>query len=223
MEEKAMKKVITVLSLTMIVFVMFASVPSYAGTDPLLSETTYYTEETDYIPGDCILTATRMMIRRAAIMNGKTGWDEITNEVLRPEATTMDGCLLSDFCFESEGMIYRIGFGTFSGTTDAERIGEFEALLREHPEGIVVHGDWAASTGTHGVLVVGVEGGEVYAVDASYNMGIFSEGIQKWSDTTMLEPSLVTRYWYISSITKTVEKPKPVPAATYYFNILRCA
>ena len=59
----------------------------------------------------------------------------------------------------------------------------------------------AASTGTHGVLVVKAENGEVYAMDSSYNMGPFKEGIQKWKDTTMLDPSMVTDYWYISEVT----------------------
>ena len=190
------KRTITVL---LVLALLFALAPATvcANSDPLLSKTTYYTEESDYIPGDCILTATRMMIRRSAIMHNKTGWQNITNEVLRPTATTFDGCLMYRFSYESDGLTYDICTGSFSGESDAERIAEFESLLRKHPEGIVVWGIDAASTGTHGVLVTDVRDGEVYVMDASYNMGIFSEGIQKWTDSTMLAPSLVTDYWYI--------------------------
>jgi hypothetical protein len=86
----------------------------------------------------------------------------------------------------------------------------------------------AASTGTHGVLVVNVENGEVYAMDSSYNMGMFSEGIQKWTDTTMLDPSLVTDYWYISDIEGggSVQNTSPLienPLREYDFKILRLA
>ena len=132
-------------------------------------------------------------------MHNKDHWEEITNESLRPEATT-DGLLLYSFCYDSEGVTYTIASSSFKGEGDYARIGEFESLLKAHPEGIVVWGAWAASTGTHGVLVTKVENGVVYAMDSSYNMGIFSEGIQKWTDTTMLEPSLCTDYWYIENV-----------------------
>ena len=215
-----MKKRIFTVLLTLALLMPCVCAPAYASSDVLESKSTYYTEESDYIPGDCILTATRMMIRRAAIMRGKTGWRDITNEVLRPEAT-VDGCLLSWFCFSDEGLTYEIGFGEFSGESDTARIAEIEALLKAHPEGIVVHGDWAAESGTHGCLAVKVENGQLYAMDASYNMGIFSEGIQKWQDTSMLEPSLCTRYWYISRIYP-VERVLTEKAETdFHFKTLR--
>lgn len=192
-----------------------------AASDPLLSKATYYTEETDYIPGDCILTATRMMIRRSAIMHGRTGWGSITNEVLRPAATTLDGCLMYRFSYEAEGITYDIRTGSFSGESDAERIGEFERLLKKHPEGIVVWGVEAASTGTHGVLVTDVRDGEVYVMDASYNMGIFSEGIQKWTDSTMLAPSLVTDYWYINDLSPDEDAIRETQQGDFHFKTLR--
>ena len=191
------KRIITVL-VTLALLVPFMTPAVYAG-DLLDSKTVYYTDESDYIDGDCILTATRMMIRRSAIMHNKKGWAGITNESLRPEAT-MDGLLLYSFSYASEGITYKVASGSFTGEGTYARIGEFESLLKAHPEGIVVWGIDAASTGTHGVLVVKAENGNVYAMDSSYNMGVFSEGIQKWKDTTMLDPSLVTDYWYISEI-----------------------
>lgn len=195
---------------------------AYADDDILKNKATYYTEESDYVPGDCILTATRMMIRRAAIMNEKAGWSEILNETLRP-AATVDGCLLSSFSFQSEGLVYQVSFGEFTGEDNASRVKEIAVLLKEHPEGIVVHGDMAASTGTHGVLAVDVKDGELYAVDASHNMGMFSDGIEKWKDTTMLEPILSTRYWYISDISKTCWSPESGIDKRMYFNMLRCS
>ena len=122
--------------------------------------------------GDCILTATRMMIRRAAIMRNSVDWSEITNASLRPEATT-DGLLLYSFSYDAGGVTYTVSSGSFTGHGSNARIGEFESLLDAHPEGIVVWGIDAASTGTHGVLVVKAEDGEVYAMDSSYNMGMF--------------------------------------------------
>lgn len=219
-----MKKRITIVLLTLITLISFGTPAVYAG-GLLDSKSVYYTDESDYIDGDCILTATRMMIRRAAIMHHKSGWADITNEALRPEATT-DGLLLYRFCYSSEGATYNISSGSFKGEGRYARISEFESLLQDHPEGIVVWGIDAADTGTHGVLVVKVENGEVYAMDSSYNMGMFSEGIQKWSDTTMLDPSLVTDYWCIDEIIdngepETVFTPTVEPLKDYHFNMLR--
>ena len=218
-----MKTRLLIVILAIALLILCVPAPAFADSDPLMSNATYHTEETDYIPGDCVLTATKMMIKRAAIMNGKKEWGEITNEILRPTATYPDGCLISDFWFEDEGLSYRVRYGTFSGYDDAERIEEFRQLLRKHPEGIVVHGEGAAETGTHGVLVVKVDGGQVYAVDATWNTGDFSEGIQKWEDTTMLDPWMVTQYWYIDDIVRTGPAPKEWQMKELYFNLLRCA
>ena len=188
---------------------------AYADTDLLNSKAVYYTEESDYISGDCVLTATRMMIRRSAIMHRKTDWADITNSSLRPEAT-MDGLLLYSFCYDAGDTTYSINTGSFSGEDSGARIAEFADLLEDHPEGIVVWGVEAASTGTHGVLVVKVENGEVYAMDSSYNMGQFSEGIQKWEDTTMLDPSLVTDYWYISDVDMEDISPNRMPVEEHF-------
>ena len=192
------KRIITVL--LALALTVPAAAPAVYAEDLLESKAVYYTEESDYMEGDCVLTATRMMIRRAAIMRNNDGWSDITNASLRPEAT-VDGLLLYSFSYEADGIKYSISCGSFSGEGRQARIKEFESLLKDHPEGIVVWGIDAASTGTHGVLVVEVENGEVYAMDSSYNMGMFKEGIQKWSDTTMLDPSLVSDYWYISDVT----------------------
>ena len=70
MEGKIMKRRITTVIMAILAFTLlmpFVSPAAYAA-DLLESKAVYYTEESDYIDGDCILTATRMMIRRAAIM-----------------------------------------------------------------------------------------------------------------------------------------------------------
>ena len=191
------KRIITILLALALLFPLAAQRAS-AG-DLLESKSVYYTEESDYMDGDCILTATRMMIKRAAIMRNADGWQDITNEKLRPEATA-DGLLLYSFSFDAGGVTYSISCGSFDGESSYERLGEFAGLLENHPEGIVVWGAEAASTGTHGVLLVKAGNRELYAMDPSFNKGPFSEEIQKWKDTTMLDPALVTDYWYISGI-----------------------
>ncbi len=165
----------------------------------LEDERVYHTAESDYISGDCVLSATRIMIRRAGIMRDDSEWSDITNATLRPEATE-DGLMRNSFSYTDDGITYSVSTGTFEGEDNAARIQEFKELIMSHPEGVVVYGEGAAETGTHGVLVVDVRDGVVYAADTSNNLGDRNLGIQKWTDTTMLDPSMCTDYWYISDI-----------------------
>ena len=158
-----------------------------------------YTPQSDYKSGDCILTATKVMIRRASIMRGSTQWSTISNKTLRSSATIV-GLLLHKFTFEADGLAYRVNVGFFKGKTDAARVKEFEALIKEHPEGVVVWGKNASVFGMHGVLLTDVKGGTPYVMDSWYNLGPRQNGIQKWSDSSMKAPSLCTQYWLIKEI-----------------------
>ena len=194
-----MKKRLTAILIALALIVTVVPAPAFAATTSLDDKAIYYTPASDYKSGDCILTASKMMIRRACIIKGRGDWTKITNESLRSFATIF-GLLLNSFKVDTEGLVYKVDCGYFSGNGDAARIKEFENLLKVHPEGIVVHGENAATSGTHGVLVVEVKNGVVYAADSTRNTGLNNKGIQKWSDTTMLNVSRVTKYWYISEI-----------------------
>lgn len=194
-----MKKRITALLLTLALIMTAMPLTVFASATPLEDKAVYYTPASDYKSGDCILTATKMMIRRALIMKNGGDWSKITNGSIRRPAT-ISGLLRNSFRVEADGLVYIVGSGLFTGKGDAARIQEFEMLLKAHPEGIVVHGTNAASSGTHGVLVVKVQNGIPYAADSSRNTGLYNKGIQKWDDTTMRNPGRVTKYWYISEI-----------------------
>ena len=168
----------------------------------------YYTPKDDYKSGDCILTASKCMIRRSLIMKGSKAWSGVTNKTLRQSAT-IKGLLLNTFSFEADGLAFTVTCGHFSGNGDAVRIKEFENLLKQHPEGIVVWGSNSSKNGTHGVLVTEVKNGEVYAADSLHNTGNSSKGIQKWSDTSMKAVSKVTKYWYIKEVGLAKKAPKP--------------
>lgn len=190
-----MKKRISILLAALILVAAALPAQTFAATsinDPAV----YYTPSSDYKSGDCILTATKLMVRRALIMQGKT-WDNISNESLRGQATVA-GLLLWSFTVDVNGVAFKVGHGTFSGKTTAERTAEIAALLAQHPEGVVVHGTNAAKTGMHGVLVTGVSD-TIYAADSTNNQGSRNMGIQRWADTTMKDPVYATSYWYIIS------------------------
>ena len=195
-----------------------AATSSFAASNtPKVSiddEDVLYTPQGDYKSGDCILTATKVMIRRASIMRGSTQWSNITNKTLRKSATIV-GLLLHRFTFEVDGLAYRVNVGFFKGNTDAARIKEFEALIKEHPEGVVVWGSKASVFGMHGVLLTDVKSGTPYVMDSWYNLGPRQYGIQAWNDSSMKNPKKCTQYWIIKEVNlgkkgKNPDKGKPL-------------
>lgn len=179
-----------------------------AGTIDIADAAVYHTPKNDYRSGDCILTASKCMIRRALIKRGSKAWADVTNKTLRKKATIY-GLLLHNFTFEADGLAFTIGCGNFTGKNNAARIKEIEKLLKQHPEGIVVWGRRSSRFGMHGVLATGVKNGVVYAADSFYNTGTYSRGIQKWPDTSMKAVSKVTKYWYIKKVGLAKKAPKP--------------
>ena len=194
-----MGKRISALFVCMVLVFSVAAFPLTAAAVSADDLAVCYTPSSDYRSGDCILTATKIMLRRACIQRGKS-WSNITNESLRGRAT-ISGLLLWAFTVDVNSIEYRVSHGNFSGKNASARTAEIASLLAQHPEGVVVHGTSAARKGgAHGVLAVKVKDGVIYAVDSTNNLGAKNYGIQRWSDTTMkVDPKCVTAYWYISS------------------------
>ena len=211
------KKFISILLMLVLLFSLAAAsamAASEASAVSIDDEDVCYTPSSDYKSGDCILTATKVMIRRASIMRGSTKWSEITNKTLRSSAT-IAGLLLHKFTFEADGLSYKIGVGFFKGNTDAARIKEFAALIKEHPEGVVVWGENASVFGMHGVLLTDVKNGTPYVMDSYYNLGTRQCGIQRWAESSMKAPLKCTQYWIVKEVglakkAKAPDKGKPL-------------
>jgi hypothetical protein len=199
------------------VAVVFSALPvsvSAASNVNVNDRAVVYTPWSDYKSGDCILTSSRNMIRRAAILRGSKIWSKTTNKTLRGKATIF-GLLLHNFTYSTDGLAYTVKMGMFKGNTEKERIKEFERLIKEHPEGVVVWGKRASIYGEHGVLLTGVKNGVPYAADSAFNIGSSNRGIMKWKDTSMYSPVRCTQYWYIKSVSlasgaKAPAKGKPL-------------
>jgi|GEM_PF-3152647 len=210
-----MKRKLIVLIIA--VAVVFSALPvsvSAASTVNINDKAVVYTPWSDYRSGDCILTSSRNMIRRAAILRGSKVWSKTTNKTLRGKATIF-GLLLHNFTYSTDGLAYTVKMGMFTGNTEKERIKEFEKLIKQHPEGVVVWGKRSSIYGEHGVLLTGVKNGVPYAADSASNIGSLNKGIQKWKDTSMYSPLRCTQYWYIKSVSlasgaKAPAKGKPL-------------
>lgn len=193
-----MKRRLTAVTIALALVLTLAPVQSFAAAVSADDAAVCYTPSDDYRSGDCILTATKVMLRRACIQRGKA-WSNITNESLRGLAT-VSGLLLWSFTVDVNSVKYKVSHGSFS-SDKTKRASEIAALLAQHPEGIVVHGtNAAAKGGAHGVLVVRYQDGVMYAADSTNNLGAKNYGIQRWQDTTMKKDlGSVTAYWYIES------------------------
>ena len=205
------KRILAIFLIAAMIFSMLPAV-SFAAT-PVINKddkAVLYTPAGDYKSGDCILTASKTMIRRAAIMRGSKLWSNTTNAAIRKDATII-GLLLHNFTHSTDGLAYTVRCGFFKGKTEKDRIKEFENLIKEHPEGVVVWGKKASIFGQHGVLLTGVKDGVPYASDSYYNKGYYSKGIQKWADTTMYSPLKCTQYWYIKQISLAKGAVAPAP------------
>jgi hypothetical protein len=179
--------------------IVVSPAPAFAARTDLSDRSVYYTPASDYKSGDCILTASKMMIRRACIMNGTGDWSKISNKSLRSLATIF-GLLRNTFTVDTQGLVFQVDSAGLTAKGATAKTKEIEELLKLHPEGIVVHGEKAASTGPHGVLVTEVRDGIIYAADSTRNTGLNNKGIQPWKETTMLGVGRVNKYWYISSV-----------------------
>ena len=107
------------IALTLIITAM--PFPALAAVSSIDDKAVYYTPASDYKSGDCILTATKMMIRREMIIRNTGDWNKITNQKLRGSATIV-GLLLNSFKYDDEVLLFAIDSGKFTGKGDAARI-----------------------------------------------------------------------------------------------------
>lgn len=163
----------------------------------LNEKSVYYTP--DYRSGDCILSSTKSMMRRAAIIRGSDSWDKITNTSIRGSAT-IRGLLRHSFTYTCDGIKFKIVHHALTGNAEKKKK-DIAAFLDGHPEGIVIWGSRAATTGTHGILVTGSKDGKLYAVDSTHNTGRMNNGIEEWEETTMKSIANCTDVWLAGSIT----------------------
>lgn len=204
------KRILTIVVALAVLFTAVPSISFAASTISINDKAVVYTPSSDYKSGDCILTSSRNMIRRAAILRGSKVWSKTTNKTLRKDATIM-GLLWHNFSHTADGLCYNISMQKFTGKTEAARIKEFEKILKDHPEGIVVWGKKSSIFGEHGVLLTSVKNGVPYVADSAHNLGNSNRGIEAWSKSTMYSPVRCTQYWYIKSVS--LGKGAKAPAA----------
>lgn len=168
------------------------AVPAGAATLEEINQTSVLLKQRER--GTCTLAATAMMLRRAAYLNGRADWAQIT------EATCRQG-----FWRAGVGLPYQFTFQGMSVSRaklpggQANR-GVLIDLLRDHPEGIMLH----APSIPHGILLTQYKDGRFYCADPSeYAPGGIIPIEEAWG--SRIENS--TQYW---AVTTPVADPTPV-------------
>ena len=186
--------ILLILSTTMTTFAYDKSI----DTD-LKDKSIYYVS--GYRNNDCVLSANMYMIRRAAIINGTTCWDNVTVNKLRPFAcTSKNGSSLKySYEFDLDGVTYEVKHGLLTGSSDSRK-SQLKKLLKDHPEGVVVRGRSTSGYG-HGILVTEYSDGAFRAVDSAQNKGEFNKGIIKMTSTTVRNIGSCSHIWYIEEQT----------------------
>ncbi|MDO4182471.1 MAG: hypothetical protein Q4E12_02525 [Coriobacteriia bacterium] len=82
----------------------------------------------------CTLVSNAMMLRRAAYHDGRTDWKDVTEEAVGDVAWGGDGM---QWGFTSFG--YDVTHGSMESEAGEARVAEIVALLKVHPEGVVLY------------------------------------------------------------------------------------
>ena len=160
----------------------------------------FLNQETNYT---CTLCSATMMLRRAALLDGKD-WRSITESAVRQVA--WPGGLSWSFSYAG----YAVYGGTYIGDkSSSERWTILYNLLKAHPEGIVAYN----GEDEHAVLLTDYTNGMWYCADPATAA---TEGrIPLYKAYKINGPSDITRVWYITSPGVTpptnVELPQPPP------------
>jgi len=140
------------------------------------------------INGDkqCTLVATTMMLRRAAMMSGNTGWADITVEEVMKQAW-----------MEGQGLKYTFtyaGITVNKATFGSDPVNESISLLNLHPEGIVLY-DQIRSPRSHAVLLTDYTNGIFYSADPAE---VVPSG-RIPASSALVQVKDAEFYWYVSS------------------------
>lgn len=133
--------------------------------------------------GTCTLASSVMMLRRAAMMNGKSNWDKITEKSLRPIAWLEGTGIYHNYTYEG----IKVTVGNIDEKIVKDKKEFYINMLKDHPEGVLIYNF------SHGILLTDYTDGQFYCADPAVT-----------PSRVPLSRSKVTidsakRYWYVNS------------------------
>ncbi|MDD4849795.1 MAG: hypothetical protein PHO10_03745 [Gemmiger sp.] len=176
-----MRKRFVALLLTLCM--VFTLAPSAFAADIRTMADFYLKQQTS---STCTLSSAAMMLRRRAYLDGVDDWGNITEGSLRRVAWSYVG-LSHDFTYDGITVLH----DAFATGLSVES--QLTALLKEHPEGIVVYNRHVP----HAILVTDYTGGTFYCADPSSA----APGGRVPVDAATISISNANFYWYVAADT----------------------
>lgn len=167
---------------------LFTNIPfmSYAATwDEINSNEVFLKQEGSTT---CTLCAATMMLRRAALLSGDSGWQNITESRMRSVAWS--GGLKWSFNYGG----YSVAHGSLP--TGNANVSTLISLLEQHPEGIVLYYQSADKKKQHAVLLTDYTDGQFYCADPYSSR---PPGRIPLTSALYVSATNANYYWYINS------------------------
>ncbi len=146
----------------------------------------------------CTLAAAAMMVRRAAYINGSSGWSAVTESSMR--STAWSGGLKNSFSYGGINVSSMGGTSNLSAVWNksySDKVSLFRSLLAQHPEGIVMYCKKSnnINADVHAILLTDYTNGTFYCADPSSKA---ASGRIPLSSATV-NMNYAFKYWYVSS------------------------
>ena len=176
-----------------------AQAASYVTFDQLNADSVFLKQSQPHV---CTLTSNAMMIRRAAMLSGDKNWQSVTESSVR-----------SDGWVEGAGMKYNYssaGFTVAKATLGSSS--QLAAMLKSHPEGIVIYN----TSRPHAILVTDYTDGVFYCSDPSNGSPSGRYPVAQASITV----ASASRIWYVTNASDLSVLPTEVDRGNLHYTLV---
>ena len=179
-----MKKIKYLFGVCFLICVLFTktAVVDAASFSDINQSKVFVKQNTNYT---CTLASAVMLVRRAALANGNSNWESITENSMRKTAWLEGSGLYYNFKYEG----ISVGHANLSG--GSSNVNQLISLLNSHPEGIVIYDNAVP----HAILVTDYTNGVFYCADPANNVPAGRIPISSAS----ISLNNADEYWYVTS------------------------
>ncbi|MDR0883636.1 MAG: Ig-like domain-containing protein [Oscillospiraceae bacterium] len=204
-----MKKTVSVLLALMFVLGMLVVTPVSVSAKNANDSDVFLKQQTDYT---CTLSSAAMLLRRRAIIDGKSNWSSITESSISSAAWINNAGLKGNFWYDDMHVV-QVTMDCAYG----QEINWLQGYLNSHPEGVVVYNSYNVPNQPHAVLVTSISNGTVYCADPWYGV---AGGIIPIANSALVGSGQagklynLSSIWYISNKSGGSVNPTPDPPPT---------
>jgi len=168
-----MKKKTLSLALAVCLFftLILATVPMSYATD--INDSSVWVKQSNN--SRCTLASAVVMMRRWAILDGRTNWDKITESAVASTAWVNGAGIKASFTYDKISVSRNASGWVNKSTADKKK--DLISLLKDRPEGVMVWGSYGTNgTGRHAVLLTDYQESTDTFYCADPSSGTWSKG-----------------------------------------------